>query len=89
MAKAGQSTAAASRLDLTPLRTCCPAPQGACALPDGQFRCFLPSKLKRTCDVQEVNLTTGLGCAEKGRDVFATQETCCTRLLDTSEQRGG
>ena len=61
------------------------AVQGACALPDGQFKCFLPSRLKRTCDVQEINLATGLGCTEKGRDVFSTQETCCTRLLDTGE----
>jgi hypothetical protein len=63
--------------------------QGACALPNGYFKCFLPSKLKRTCDTDEIDLETGLGCTERGRAVYATQETCCTSLLDDGEGQPG
>jgi hypothetical protein len=52
------------------------------------FKCFLPSRLKRTCDLDEIDLSSGQGCVENGREVYATQETCCTSLLDKGGPEG-
>lgn len=54
--------------------------QGACALPEGQFECFVPQLQTRDCLTQNISLDTGKGCTGLGQDFFPTPESCCNQL---------
>lgn len=55
--------------------------QGPCALPEGQFDCWVPQLQVRTCTSASIDLTTGAGCTGLGQDFFPSPESCCNQLV--------
>jgi hypothetical protein len=55
--------------------------QGACALPDDQLQCFIPSPQTRSCFSQAINITSGRGCTGTGLQIYASEASCCNSLV--------
>lgn len=54
--------------------------QGLCALPDGEFTCYIPDAAGRTCYRETISNTTGEGCSGTGLEVFPNSLSCCSYL---------
>ena len=51
-------------------------PQGICAIPPGQWQCFVPDASQRTCYEQGMDPATGEGCAGRGLSIYPTPLAC-------------
>eukprot|EP00955_Chlamydomonas_euryale_P087277 364282-Chlamydomonas_euryale.AAC.17 len=73
-----------SVISCRPLLPPCPASllplQGICAVPEGQWTCYVQDKAQRACFEQHIDNVTGAGCSGRNLAVFESSLACCEDL---------
>ncbi|KAG1680162.1 hypothetical protein FOA52_000275 [Chlamydomonas sp. UWO 241] len=69
-------------------------PQGICAVPADQWKCYVADPAQRTCFEELIDPATGVGCTGRGMDVFSSSLACCEFLskngfIKPDENRAG